>query len=101
MIDGGGLVTLDGLGQVRILHKDWHDPALGPVTLTLQNIRLVNGKAPSGSSTGDHSGGALAAGYSATRVHIINATFENNSTREQPSPITRAGRSSSTMPPKQ
>lgn len=91
VIDGGGLVTLDGLSQVRILHKDWHNPALGPVTITLQNIRLVNGKAPSGSGTGDHSGGALAAGYSATRVHIINATFENNSTRETAIPDNQGG----------
>ncbi len=81
-LDGGGLVTLDGLNQNRILHKDWHNPSLGDITVTLQNIRLINGKAPSGGSTGDHSGGALAAGHPGTRVHIINATFENNTTRD-------------------
>jgi hypothetical protein len=91
LIDGGGRITLDGLGQSRILHKGWHDPALGPVTVTLQNIRLVNGKAPNGSGTGDHSGGALSAGYSATRVHIINSTFENNATRETALPDNQGG----------
>lgn len=82
VLDGGGLVTLDGQGQVRLFFKDWHDPALGEISITLQNIRLINGKAPSGGDTGDHSGGAIAVGHPGTRLHIINATFENNSTRE-------------------
>ncbi len=91
VLDGGELVTLDGLGLNRILHKDWHDPSLGDITITLQNIRLVNGKAPSGGSTGDHSGGALAAGHPGTRVHIINSTFENNTTRDTTTPDNQGG----------
>jgi Chlamydia polymorphic membrane protein (Chlamydia_PMP) repeat len=81
VLDGGGLVTLDGQGITRILHKDWHDPiTVGTIEITLQNIRLINGKAPAGGSTGDHSGGAIASGHPGTSLHIINSTFENNST---------------------
>ncbi len=83
VLDGVGLVTLDGGGNNRILHKGWHDPSsAGEITITIQNLRLVNGKAPSGAATGDNSGGAISSGYSGTRLHIINSTFENNSTRE-------------------
>lgn len=83
LLDGGGLVSLDGQGQTRILYKGWHDPLQAPsVTITLQNLRLVNGRAPSGGSTGDHSGGAIAAGHPGTRLHIINTAFENNRTRD-------------------
>ncbi len=82
VIDGGGLVTLDGLGQARIFFKDWHDPALGRITITVQNLRLINGKAPSGGGTGDISGGAISAGHPGTHLRIINSTFENNSTRD-------------------
>lgn len=46
VIDGGGLVTLDGQDQTRILFKDWHNPdQVASVTITLQNLRLVNGRA--------------------------------------------------------
>ncbi len=83
VLDGGGLVTLDGQGLTRILHKDWHDPnTVGTIAITLQNLRLVNGRAPGGATTGDISGGALAAGHPGTRVTIINATLENNRTTE-------------------
>ncbi|MDX1435851.1 MAG: choice-of-anchor Q domain-containing protein [Anaerolineales bacterium] len=83
VIDGGGLVTLDGQGITRIMHKGWHDPnSVGDITITLQNMRLINGKAPSGGGTGDHSGGAIASGYSGTRLHIIDSSFENNSTTD-------------------
>jgi hypothetical protein len=83
LLDGGGLVTLDGQGKTRILFKGWHDPAkVGSVTVTLQNIRLTNGKAPSGAGTGAISGGALQVGYPGTRLHVINATFENNTTTD-------------------
>lgn len=82
LIDGGGLVTLDGQGVTRILHKGWHDPnTVGTVLITLQNLRLINGKAPAGAS-GEHSGGALYAGHPGTRLHILNTTFENNTTTE-------------------
>jgi hypothetical protein len=83
VLDGGGLVTLDGQGVTRILFKGWHDPAkIASITVTLQNIRLINGKAPSGADTGAISGGALQVGYPGTRLHVIDSTFENNSTTD-------------------
>ena len=83
VLDGGGLVTLDGQGLTRILYKGWHDPvAVGDITVTIQNLRLINGKAPSGGSTGEHSGGAISSGHPGTRLYIINDTFENNGTTE-------------------
>jgi hypothetical protein len=91
ILDGRGLVTLDGQNQTRILYKGWHDPALGEVRIVLQNIRLVNGRAPSGGSTGDHSGGALAAGHPGTRIHLINVEFENNHTTAQDLPDNQGG----------
>lgn len=92
VIDGGGLVTLDGQGLTRILSKGWHDPvAVGEVHITLQNIRLINGRAPAGGSTGEHSGGALAAGHPGTHVYLINSTFENNRTTDQTTPDNQGG----------
>jgi hypothetical protein len=80
MIDGGGLVTLDGQNITRILNKEWHDyDAIGPVNITIQNMRFINAKAPSGDK---HSGGAIRAGYSGTSLHIIDSTFANNSTTD-------------------
>jgi predicted outer membrane repeat protein len=83
VLDGGGLVTLNGQGSTRILHKDWHDPnTVGTVNVTLQNLRFINGQAPSGGDTGDHSGGAIVAGHPGASLHIINSTFENNATTD-------------------
>ena len=83
ILDGGGLVTLDGGGTSRILHKGWHDPSkVDSVTITLENLRFINGKAPAGETTGDISGGAINVGYPGTRLHIINSSFQNNSTTD-------------------
>ncbi len=80
VIDGQGLITLDGGNRTRIFFKDWHDPdTVGTISVTLQNIRIINAKAPGGDN---HSGGALYAGHPGTRVRIINATFENNATTD-------------------
>ncbi len=81
VLDGKGLVTLDGQGVTRIFKKEWHDPSY-TVSITLQNIRLINGKAPTGGGTGDHSGGAINVGHPGTRLYIINCTFENNATTD-------------------
>lgn len=81
VVDGQGLVTLDGQGVTRIFTKKWHDPSY-TVSITLQNIRMVNGKAPSGGGTGDHSGGAVKVGHPGTSLYIIDSTFENNSTTD-------------------
>ncbi len=81
VLDGKGLVTLDGQGITRILKKEWHDPA-HTVSITLQNIRLINGKAPSGGSTGEHSGGAVNVGHPGTSLYIINSSFGDNATTD-------------------
>lgn len=92
LIDGGGLVTLDGQDRTRLLFKGWHDPvSVGEITVRLQNIRLMNGRAPGGSNTGDHSGGAINAGHPGTRLHIHNVTFENNHTTEIHIPDNQGG----------
>ncbi|HSO28114.1 MAG TPA: right-handed parallel beta-helix repeat-containing protein, partial [Anaerolineales bacterium] len=91
-IDGGGLVTLDGQGKTRILYKGWHDPnTVGAITVRLQNIRLINGRAPGGVNTADHSGGALLVGHPGTRLHIQHVTFENNQTSETHIPDNQGG----------
>ena len=83
ILDGGGLVTLDGQNAVRILEKGWHDPTtVGTVAITLQNLRLINGKAPAGAGTGETSGGAILAGHPGTSLTILNTTFENDTTRD-------------------
>lgn len=81
VIDGGGLVTINGQNNTRLFHKGWHDGY--DITITFQNIRMINGKAPAetGTNTG-HSGGAFYGGHPGTRIHIINSTFENNNTRD-------------------
>lgn len=77
VLDGGGLITLDGQGQSRILENPFFE---GGNRLTIQNMRLINGKAPAGSKVGTNSGGAIISGSPGTRLHIINSTFEGNST---------------------
>lgn len=89
VIDGGGLITLDGQNRTRIFFKGWHDPqTVGTIGVTLQNIRIINGRAPSGDN---HSGGALHAGHPGTRVHLINTTFENNATTDIHTPDNQGG----------
>lgn len=94
VIDGGNKVTLDGAGAVRImswLHPTWQT---SQDTLTLQHIRLMNGKTTptdaipacpaSGSisntmcSTGydDGEGGALY--MQDGNLRVIDCTFSNN-----------------------
>jgi hypothetical protein len=89
ILDGNGLVTLDGNNAGTILFKGWHDASKVPsVTITLQNIRLIHGRAP---ASGETSGGALSAGYPGTRLHIIDSTFENNTTTNTHMPDNQGG----------
>ena len=85
MIDGGGLVTLDGQGTSRIFNKEW---AANGVNITIQNMRIINAKAPSGTN---HSGGAIRVGYSGTSLYIINSTFDNNRTTDINTPDDQGG----------
>ncbi|NJK80831.1 MAG: hypothetical protein HC914_13415 [Chloroflexaceae bacterium] len=86
VLDGGGLVTLDGQNSTRILEKPFtpgseNDKTLGN-DLTIQNMRFINARAPAATEAqdGNARGGAVTAVSPGTRLHIINSTFENNTT---------------------
>lgn len=83
VIDGGGLVTLDGGGARRILYMNTCDPALVWTTshcddqdhprLTLQNLRFTNGNATG--ATPDGGGAVFSRGG---RIRVVDCRFENN-----------------------
>jgi len=83
VIDGGGLITLSGMGQRRILYMNTCDQSLVWTTphcqnqeypqLTVQNLTFVNGNA-SGEAIPE--GGAIYAGGG--RLKVVNARFFNN-----------------------
>lgn len=85
VIDGGGLITLDGQNTTRILEKPFtpgsQDEPVGN-DLTIQHMRFINGQAPAATKNkdGNARGGALTATSPGTHLHIINSTFENNAT---------------------
>lgn len=76
--DGGGLVSLDGGNNTRIFNiREGND-------FTLQNIKLINGKAPATGGLFNESGGAILVGSGVTgkgngEIKIINVDFTNNS----------------------
>ncbi|WP_367130024.1 hypothetical protein [Saccharothrix sp. HUAS TT1] len=82
VLDGGGLVTLSGAGQRRILYQNTCDEALGITTshcqdqdhprLTIQNLTLADG-----SSVGEEEGGG-AVFVRGGRVKVVNSTFLRN-----------------------
>ena len=84
VIDGGGLVTLDGQGARRILYMNTCDPDLvwttshcqdqDHPTLTVQNITFRNGRA-SGDETQDGGGAIFVRGG---RFKAVNAQFHGN-----------------------
>ena len=85
VIDGGGLVTLDGQNQRRILYMNTCDQAQGWTTshcndqdhpqLSIENMRFINGNA-----TGQHEegGGGGAIFVRGGQFSVSNSTFENN-----------------------
>jgi hypothetical protein len=77
VIDGGGFVTLDGQNRVKILDKVF---TTTDNTITLQNLRFINGRAPNSTTLRTNSGGAVTISDPGTRLHVINSTFENNQT---------------------
>ena len=86
VLDGQSLVTLDGGNSARILEKPFTpnshiDKSLGN-DLTLQNITLINGRAPAATHSQDSNarGGAVWVTSPGTKLHIINSTFSNNAT---------------------
>jgi hypothetical protein len=87
VLDGGGKVTIDGGGTVRIL--DWNSPGYRTNThsLTLQNVTFAHAHAkgtmmyapaplPCSSGYYDGAGGALQMRDGV--LHVINASFLNN-----------------------
>lgn len=86
VLDGKGLVTLDGGGTTRIIEKPFtpgsHISKTTGNDLTIQNMRLINGRAPAATQNqdGNARGGAITATSPGTRLHIINSVFENNRT---------------------
>lgn len=87
LIDGGGRVTLDGQNAVRILNFDHGDFMVNATRVTLQHLKLVNGKAnptqaiptapaPCSQGYNDGEGGAL---YMRDgNLSVIDCTFSNN-----------------------
>ncbi len=86
VLDGKGLITLDGGGNTRILEKPFtpgsHIDKTSGNDLVIQNMRFINGRAPAATKTQDDKarGGALWVTSPGTRLHIINSVFENNRT---------------------
>lgn len=87
VIDGGGLVTLSGAGQRRILYMNTCDRELGWTTphcdnqdhpqLTVQNITFVDGDATgAGAGGGPDGGGAIF--VRGGRFKVFNAAFLRN-----------------------
>jgi hypothetical protein len=84
VLDGGGLVTLDGQGARRIIYMNTCDPDLvwttshcqdqDHPTLTVQNITLRNGRA-SGTETMDGGGAIFVRGG---RFKVVNSQFYGN-----------------------
>ncbi|MEO1651955.1 MAG: choice-of-anchor Q domain-containing protein, partial [Bacteroidota bacterium] len=77
VLDGGGLLTLDGGNSSRILNID------EGIDFTLQNIQMINGRAPATGGLFLESGGAILVGSGITglgggEVRVINASFDNN-----------------------
>ncbi|XVS66645.1 hypothetical protein ACQPYE_11455 [Actinosynnema sp. CA-299493] len=82
VLDGGGLVTLSGAGQRRILYQNTCDEALGITTshcqdqdhprLTIQNLTLADGNS-AGAAEG---GGAVF--VRGGRVKVVNSAFLRN-----------------------
>ena len=83
VIDGGGLVTLSGMGQRRIIYMNACDPSLIWTTphcndqdhprLTVQNLTFVDGNSQGADPDG---GGAIWA--RGGRLKVVNSRFFNN-----------------------
>jgi predicted outer membrane repeat protein len=72
VIDGEGKITLKGGGRNRILL------AANGTTLSVRNLRFVNGAAAQVEDRGAGAGGAVSGIYK-TNIEVIGSTFENNS----------------------
>ena len=85
VIDGGGLVTLSGMGERRVLYMNTCDPSLVWTTshcnnqdhprLVLQNLTFIDGDATGESIDGGGGGAVFVRGG---RVRIVNSRFFRN-----------------------
>lgn len=73
-LDGGGLVTLSGQGQHRIINLS--NPNNSQYTFTIQNMSLVNGSTPGGSGAAINR--TINGPWQAVNLHVINVQFDNN-----------------------
>lgn len=74
VIDGGGKITFDGAGKVRIIRTG------DRTALSLRNLRFVNGalSGPNPDRRLSLGGGGAVLGGSWSRVEIIDSVFEDN-----------------------
>jgi hypothetical protein len=85
VIDGGGLVTLDGMGKRRILYQDTCDPKQHWTTdhcqdqalpkLVVQNLTFADGNATGHGIDGGSGGAIYALGG---QLKVVNTTFLHN-----------------------
>ena len=87
VIDGGGTVTIDGGGAVRILDWDHDNYRVNTSSLTLQHITFAHGHAtgtmpyapaPAPCSTGYYDGAGGALQMRDGVLHVIDAVFVDN-----------------------
>jgi len=87
VIDGGGTITIDGGGKVRILDWDHQNYRTNLSSLTLQHITFAHGHAtgtmayapaPAPCSTGYYDGAGGALQMRDGVLHVIDATFADN-----------------------
>ncbi len=88
VIDGGGKVTLSGMGQRRILYMNTCDRAQGWTTshcndqdhprLTVQRLSFVDGNSTGQRSEGDGGGGGGAIFARGGRLKVVSSTFVRN-----------------------
>jgi hypothetical protein len=87
VIDGGGVITLDGMHATRILHFDGGDYRKTTTKIVLQRLTLVNGKAsgkaiptaPAPCSQGtDIDGGGGAVLVRDGVLHVLDCAFDGN-----------------------
>jgi predicted outer membrane repeat protein len=81
VLDGGGLVTLDGAGTTRVLRvvPPWN-PNDG-YTATLQRLTITGGQTPPGAPFEDSGGGVLVPGGGAWQAHrliVVGCRFVDN-----------------------
>lgn len=72
IIDGGGIITLDGLQRTRIMKFDRGDFRYATPTLTVQRLRFINGRCQ------DVDGGCAILQKNGGTTVVISSSFENN-----------------------